>query len=54
MKNWMKSSFFLNQKNIKVKPIESYKSREKYQVDIIFFNFVWNGFKYIFTILIIS
>ena len=36
MMYWMKSSFFL-MKKIKVKPIESYKSRERYQADIILF-----------------
>ena len=47
MKNWMKSSFIWTKKNVKVKPIESYNLRERYQADIILFpNFVWDRFKY--------
>ena len=53
MKNWMKSSFFSeSRKNIKVKHIEFYKPRERYQANIILFpNFVWDGFKYIFIMM---
>ena len=50
MKNWKKSSFFSElRKNVKVKPIEYYNPRERYQADIILLlNFVWDEFKYIF------
>ena len=39
-------------KNVKTKPIESYKQTERYQADIVLIpNFVWDGFKNIFAIL---
>ena len=52
MKNWMKSSFFWTNKNIKVKPIESYNSKERRQADrILFLIFIWDWFKNIFTMI---
>ena len=46
MRNWLKSSFSEPRKNVKVKYIESYKPRERYQADIVLIsNYVWDGFK---------
>ena len=45
----MKSSFSKPRKNLIIKHFESYKPRERYQADVIFLYFVWDGFKYIFT-----
>ena len=39
-------------KNVILKHIEFYKSREKYQVGtVLLSNYEWDGFKYIFTIM---
>ena len=36
----------------KVKPIKSYKLRERYQAGIILLqNFIWDGFKYVFAMI---
>ena len=44
--------YFGPRKNVNVKHIESYKPRESYHADIVFLpNYVWDGFKNIFTIL---
>ena len=46
----MNEVFFEPRKNVIVKLIESSKPRERYQADIVLLlNFVWDGFKYIFT-----
>ena len=48
----MNSFFSEPRKNIKVKLIESYNSKERYQADIILLqNSVWDRFKYIFKMM---
>ena len=49
MKNWTKSSFFPEpRKYLKVKHIESYKPRERYQAGtVLLSNYVFDRFKYI-------
>ena len=43
----MKYSILESRKNVKVKYIESYKPRERYQSDkVLLPNFVWDRFKY--------
>ena len=42
--------FFKSRNNVQVKPIESYRLRERYQADIVLLpNYVWDKFKYIFA-----
>ena len=43
--------FFWTKKNIKVKLIESYNPRQRYQNVIVLLNFVLDKFKYIFTMM---
>ena len=46
----MKSSFSEPKKNVKLKHIESYNPRERYQANIVLIlNYVWDEFKYIFA-----
>ena len=47
MKNWMKYSL----KKVKLNHIESYKPRERYQSNIVFFKLCWGACKYILTIM---
>ena len=44
--------YFEPRKNVKVKPIKSYKQRERYQAFRAFLpNYEWDWFKYIFTMM---